>query len=222
MAATPPCAMEFPGHAAHSAPSANRPTSPTSPTFFARSIGYAQCAMPARGNVRCSLENAMHMEHGRKPYFSPRVPPFRPVCCRKACGTQCGSLRLDALAPFPALREMGRLSARWRHGAAAMWSAVASLSSLPPPLGSGVASPVPKRSGLSAVALAKVESTVTCQRVLPAPCALGTHGLAPCVRVCTGTLCLCIGIAHCAPPAGGNMLPPRGIRLNFTVYMLHL
>ena len=52
------------------------------------------------------------------------------------------------------------------------------LSSLPPPLCSGVASPVLKRSG----------STVTCLRVLPAPCALGTHGLAPCVRVCTGML----------------------------------
>ena len=38
--------------------------------------------------------------------------------------------------------------------------------------------PVLKRSG----------STVTCLRVLPAPCALGTHGLAPCVRVCTGML----------------------------------
>ena len=40
----------------------------------------------------------------------------------------------------------------------------------------GMLYPVLKRSGLSAVALAKVESTVTCQRVLPAPC----------VRVCTG------------------------------------
>ena len=38
--------------------------------------------------------------------------------------------------------------------------------------------PVLKQSG----------STVTCQRVLPAPCALGTHGLAPCVRVCTRML----------------------------------
>ena len=123
MAATPPCAMEFPGHAAHSAPSANRPTSPTCPTFFARSIGYAQCAMPARGNVRCSLENAMHMEHGEKPYFSPRVPPFRPVCCRKACGTQCGSLRLDALAPSPS--AVGRLSARCHSAAPNILGAVA-------------------------------------------------------------------------------------------------
>ena len=57
------------------------------------------------------------------------------------------------------------------------------LSSLPPPLCSGVTSPVPKRSG----------GAVTCQRachgvaerrwVLPAPCALGTEGPRPvCLR----------------------------------------
>ncbi|MBR2641971.1 MAG: hypothetical protein IKD46_02485 [Lentisphaeria bacterium] len=49
---------------AHSAPCANRPTSPTCPTcptFFAPSIGIAQCALPAGGNVLCSLVNAMHM-----------------------------------------------------------------------------------------------------------------------------------------------------------------
>ncbi|MBQ4336941.1 MAG: hypothetical protein IJC34_07095, partial [Lentisphaeria bacterium] len=62
---------------AHTAPSANRPTSPTSPTsptFFVRSIGIAQCALPARGNALCFFLDAMHMEHGGKPHFSPRVP----------------------------------------------------------------------------------------------------------------------------------------------------
>ena len=89
---------------------------------LAPTLCIAQCALPARGNALCSLENAQHMEHGGKPYFSPRVPPFRPVCCRKACGTQCGFFKLEALAPSPP--AVGRLSARWRHGAAAMWSAV--------------------------------------------------------------------------------------------------
>ncbi|MBQ7394813.1 MAG: hypothetical protein IJV89_10745 [Lentisphaeria bacterium] len=49
---------------AHSTHCANRPTSPTCPTcptFFAPSIGIAQCALPASGNVLCSLVNAMHM-----------------------------------------------------------------------------------------------------------------------------------------------------------------
>ena len=91
---TQPCAIKIQKHMAHAAPCANRPTSPTSPTsptcptFFAHSIGSApvfaalrrgkQCTLPTSGNELCFLENAKHMEHGGKPYFSPRVPPFRP------------------------------------------------------------------------------------------------------------------------------------------------
>ena len=88
---TQPCAIKIQKHMALTAPCANRPTSPTSPTcptFFAHSIGSApvfaalrrgkQCTLPTSGNELCFLENAKHMEHGGKPYFSPRVPPFRP------------------------------------------------------------------------------------------------------------------------------------------------
>ena len=62
---TQPWALETPGHIAHTQPCANRPTSPTSPTsptFFAHSIGFAQCALPAGGNALCSLVNAMHRD----------------------------------------------------------------------------------------------------------------------------------------------------------------
>ena len=96
----------------------------TSPYSLARTLCIAQCALPARGNALCFLENAQHMAHGGKPHFSPRVPPFRPVCCMEACGTQCGFFKLEALASSPPRAVRRRLSARWRHGAAAMWSAV--------------------------------------------------------------------------------------------------
>ena len=46
---TQPCATKIQKHMALTAPCANRPTSPTSPTsptFFARSIGSAQCTLP--------------------------------------------------------------------------------------------------------------------------------------------------------------------------------
>ena len=55
----------------------------------------------------------------------PPCTPFSPVCCKEACGTQCGSLRLDALAPFPARREAVRLSARCHSAAPNFLGAVA-------------------------------------------------------------------------------------------------
>ena len=81
--------------------------------FSAHSIGFAQCAM--------HMVKALHMEHGGKPHFSPREPPFRPgVIWRPAAR--------DAFLRLPRsprrLRQRGGLNARWRHGAAAMWSAV--------------------------------------------------------------------------------------------------
>ena len=62
---------------AHTAPSANRPYKSvqvrTSPYSLAPTLCIAQCALPARGNTLYSLEKAMHMAHGGKPHFSPRV-----------------------------------------------------------------------------------------------------------------------------------------------------
>ena len=79
---TQPCAIEIPKHMAHTAPCANRPYKSvqvrTSPYSLAPTLCIAQCALPAGGNVLCFFLDAMHMAHGGKPYFSPRVPPFRP------------------------------------------------------------------------------------------------------------------------------------------------
>ena len=124
---TQPCAIEIPKHMAHTQPSANRPTgptSPTSPTFFVPTLCIAQCALPAGGNALCSLVDAMHMAHGGEPHFSPRVPPFRPCVVERPAARYAASLRLEALASSPPRAVRRRLSARWRHGAAAMWSAV--------------------------------------------------------------------------------------------------
>ncbi len=66
MALWQPCAFEISQHMALTAPSANRPTSPTSPTcptFFARSIGTAQCAFPANRThspVLSKFQSAWH------------------------------------------------------------------------------------------------------------------------------------------------------------------
>ena len=76
-----------------------------------------------------------HGARGGKPYFSPRVPPFRPACCMEACGTQCGFFKLEALAPSPP--AVGRLSARCHSAAPNILGAVAAplcSDSLPRPL----------------------------------------------------------------------------------------
>ena len=134
------------------------------------------------------LNRITHGAWGGNLTFPPMGPLFRSRVLYGGLRHAIHILEVTALAPAPA--ATGRLKcsvAAWCRCHVVGCRAYA-LSSLPPPLCSGVASPVLKRSGLSAVALAKVESTVTCLRVLPAPCALGTHGLAPCVRNCTGIL----------------------------------
>ena len=66
MALCQPCAFEISQHMALTAPCANRPTSPTcptSPTFFAHSIGFAQCALPAdrtHSPVLSKFQSAWH------------------------------------------------------------------------------------------------------------------------------------------------------------------
>ena len=79
----------------------------------------------------------MHMEHGGKPYFFPRVPPFRPVCCIEACGTQCGSLSYRArTVSRPGGKRYG-LNARCHSAAPNILGAVAAplcSDSLPRPL----------------------------------------------------------------------------------------
>ena len=130
-----PCAVKFPEHMALTAPCAPVRIYP----YFsvpirigiAHSIGSAQCTLPASGNVLCFPENAPHLEHGGKPYFSPCSSPFSPVCCKMACGTQCGGC-----GTLPC----GRLSGLRRHGAAAMWSAVG----LTPSRASGGMVPLPQ------------------------------------------------------------------------------
>ena len=116
--------MEFPEHMAHSMlqtiysiPSIHSIHSRVSP----HPVHCAKCFASQRECAMFFEERTAHGTRGETSLF-PRVPPFRPVCCRKACGTQCGFFKLEALAPSPA--AVGRLSARWRHGAAAMWSAV--------------------------------------------------------------------------------------------------
>ena len=74
--------------------------------FSFRTLCSAQCALPAGGNVLCSLVNALHMEHGGETLLFPPCTPFSPVCCRKACGSQCGGMvplpcgRLSGLRPL--------------------------------------------------------------------------------------------------------------------------
>ena len=81
-----PCAVKFPEHMALTAPCAPVRIYP----YFsvpirigiAHSIGSAQCTLPASGNALCFWVKAMHMEHGGKPYFSPRDPSFARVLYR--------------------------------------------------------------------------------------------------------------------------------------------
>ena len=77
------------------------------------------------------------MAHGGKPYFSPRVPPFRPACCMEACGTQCGSLSYRArTVSRPGGKRYG-LNARCHSAAQNIFCAVAAplcSDSLPRPL----------------------------------------------------------------------------------------
>ena len=142
-------------------------------------------------------ESNAHGAWGETSLFPPWAR-FSPVCYMEACDTQC-VLEVTALAPAPA--ATGRLKCSvtaWCRCHVVGCRAYA-LSSLPPPLCSGVASPVLKRSG----------STVTCLRVLPAPCALGTHGLAPCVRVCTGMFCPCIWRLESPQRSKARIHPPE-------------
>ena len=132
------------------------------------------------------------MEHGGETSLFPPWAPFSPVCCMEACGTRCTFFKLPR-SPRR-LRQRGGLNARCHSASQNIFCDVAAFAAIPSlgpcALGThglapcvrvctGMCYPVLKRSGLSAVALAKVESTVTCQRVLPAPC----------VRVCTGMRC---------------------------------
>ena len=62
MALCEPCAFKIPQRMAHTTPSTNRPTSPTSPTsptFFALSIGSAQCSTPAN-RTHCHVPQKFH------------------------------------------------------------------------------------------------------------------------------------------------------------------
>ena len=54
----------------------------------AHSIGIAHCAM--------HMVKALHMEHGGKPYFSPRVPPFRPCVIGRPAARDTHSLSYRA------------------------------------------------------------------------------------------------------------------------------
>ena len=126
-----------------------------------RYVSHRECAVLFSGS-QCTWSTGGNLT------FPPVGPSFAPVCCMEACGTQCTFFKLPR-SPRR-LRQRGGLNARCqRHRAAAMWSAVALRALEPPAFAKAPAdNPVLKRSGLSAVALAKVESTVTCPRVLPA------------------------------------------------------
>ena len=97
------------------------------------------------------MVKALHMEHGGKPYFSPRGPPFRPCVIWRPAAR-------DAFLRLPRsprrLRQRGGLNARCHSASQNIFCDVAAFAAIPS-LG---------------------------------PCALGTHGLAPCVRNCTGML----------------------------------
>ena len=81
-----------------------------------------------------SGERYAHGARGETLLFPP-CAPLSPVCCRKACGTQCGFFKLEALAPLPP--AVGRLSARCHSAAPNILGAVAAplcSDSLPRPL----------------------------------------------------------------------------------------
>ena len=139
----------------------------TSPYSLARTLCLAQCALPAKGNALCFFLKAMHMAHGGKPHFSPRVPPFRPCAVWRPAARNAASLRLEALAPSPA--AVGRLSARCHSAAPNILGAVAAplcSDSLPRPLRARHrrASPrvLEKAQGCSARTLCSAQSASLC------------------------------------------------------------
>ena len=84
----------------------------------------AMCFASQREYALLFFERYAHGARGETSLFPVSPSPFSPVCCKEACGTQCGFFKLEALASSPPRAVRRRLSARWRHGAAAMWSAV--------------------------------------------------------------------------------------------------
>ena len=114
-----PCVKECTWHTLHHAPTVHHVHHVhfNCPLYRHSSL----CSASQREYAMFFGELTAHGARGETLLFPP-CTPFSPVCCKEACGAQCGSLRSDALAPSPS--AVGRLSARWRHGAAAMWSAV--------------------------------------------------------------------------------------------------
>ena len=109
----------------------------TSPYSLARTLCIAQSALPARGNVRCSLENAQHMEHGGKPHFSPCSSPLSPRVLYRGLRHAMRLFKLPRSYRFPPRREAVRLSARCHSAAPNILGAVAAplcSDSLPSPL----------------------------------------------------------------------------------------
>ena len=60
------------------------------PFSIAHSIGIAQCALPADGNALCSLEKALHLEHGENLTFPP-CSPLSPECCKEPAARNAAS-----------------------------------------------------------------------------------------------------------------------------------
>ena len=86
---------------------------------------YRHCTKCSASQRECALffgESHAHGARGETLLFPP-CTPFSPGCCKKTCGTQCGSLRLEALAPPPV--AAGRLSARCHSAAPNSLGAVA-------------------------------------------------------------------------------------------------
>ena len=107
------------------------------PVGFAPAMRLAQCALPAAGNTLCFLVNAMHMAHGGKPHFSPRVPPFRPCVVERPAARNAASLSYRArTVSRPSGKRYG-LNARCHSAAQNIFCAVAAplcSDSLPRPL----------------------------------------------------------------------------------------
>ena len=118
------------------------------------------------------LVKAMHMAHGGKPYFSPRVPPFRPCVVERPAARNADSLRLEALASSPPRAVRRRLSARCHSAAQNIFCAVAAplcSDSLPRPL----------RARHRRASPRVLENAQGCSAPSSAPCVLeipGAHG----------------------------------------------
>ena len=102
-------------HPCSQVPISISPISPIGPIFLClHPVHRTKCSA---SQWECALLLGESHAHGArgKPYFSPRVPPFRPACCIEACGTQCGGMvplpcgRLSGLRPLepPALKRSG-------------------------------------------------------------------------------------------------------------------